>query len=324
MHKFRFILPVALLFALLYSCSSPNNTEQIGPVKIIRYEQDLFNIDNNNLKQGLLELKAKYPIFLGGDLDDTLNMIQLAEYINDPMIRKFYSDCMAKYPSMEWLEEDMGELQSKYIEQFEGTKPFPVFTYVSGLDYSHAIVFLDSMMLISLDMYLGPVYQDYDKLGIPRYISRRFQQDNIIRDAAESMLETHNSPTKENTIIAEMLEGGKILYGIETLLPKAKKAIIANYTEEQMKWCFDNEKELWAFLVKNELLFSSDPKYKQQLLMEGPSTPEFMDNAPARLGEFAGWQIIKSYHKKNPQITLQQIFDNQDYNEILRDSGYKP
>ncbi len=323
MKSLRFISTLFAVVMLLSACSNKSNTN-IPSARIIRYEQDLFNIDKNNLKEGLLELQESYPVFLSGDLNDTLNLIQLSEYLSDPMIIEFYNDCNEKYPDLTFLEKELGILKYNYTNAFPEADTFSIYTYVSGLDFTHPVVFLDSMMLIALDMYLGPEYEHYDKLGIPRYISNRFTSDHIARDAAHAVAGRNISQNKDNTLLAKMVADGKVLFAIEQLLPELHKNIIINYTEEQYKWSTRHEKELWAFFLKNDILFSSDPKFSHEYLLEAPSSPEFGEKAPARLGQFIGWQILRSYKKNNPEKSLAQIIDLQDANDILQASGYKP
>lgn len=320
----RYLFPcLIILGVLLNACNSPAN-QTADPVSIIRYEEDLFNLDVNNLKEELVNLQQQYPVFLGGDLNDPGNINQLSGYLNDPMIREFYNESHEKYPTLESLENDLGIMKKNYKEHFSKDSDFAIYTYISGLDFQHPVVFLDSMMLIAIDMYLNPGYEHYDKLGIPRYISRRFTKDNIARDATEAAITNRISPPSDEKLVSEMVAEGKKLFAISQLSPQIPAHIVINYTEEQYKWCEKHERELWAFMMKNELLFSSDAKYKQEYLLEAPSSPEFGDQAPARLGQYLGWQIVKAYHKKHPEATLQQILDYQDENHLMQQAGYKP
>ena len=53
-------------------------------------------------------------------------------------------------------------------------------------------------------------------------------------------------------------------------------------------------------------------------------TAAFGKESPPRLGEWIGWQIVKSYMNNHPEITLQQLLHKNDSQEILIQSGYKP
>ena len=315
--------PSLLILALfLNACSQKNkNTE---PAEIFRYEQDLFQVNTENLKPELLELQKTYPVFLGGDLNDTLNLIQIYDYLTDPSIIALYNETREKYPTLEYQEYELGNLKNNYHTIFPEEEDFQIFTYISGLDFENPAVFINNMLLVALDMYLGPGYEEYDRIGVPRYVSRRFVEENIIRDAAEAVARSKVMPPSNNTLVAEFIAEGKVMFLMHHLHPETPKHLILNYTEEQYRWCEKHEKELWTFMLKNDFLFSSDTRLKRDYLLEAPSTPEFGEEAPARLGQFLGWQILKSYYKKNSGSSIAQIIETQDAESILNNAGYRP
>jgi hypothetical protein len=61
-----------------------------------------------------------------------------------------------------------------------------------------------------------------------------------------------------------------------------------------------------------------------KLMQDGPFTKGFDAEAPARLGEWIGWQIVSAYMDKNRKVTLKQLLQNNDSQLILNQSGYKP
>ncbi len=61
-------------------------------------------------------------------------------------------------------------------------------------------------------------------------------------------------------------------------------------------------------------------------LAEAPFTPgigENSDSAP-KLAVWTGWQIVRMYMEKNPDVTLQQLLQEKDPQKILTESKYKP
>jgi hypothetical protein len=42
------------------------------------------------------------------------------------------------------------------------------------------------------------------------------------------------------------------------------------------------------------------------------------------LGRWIGWQIVRSYMKKNKETSLSELFSFSDSQQILSESGYKP
>ena len=57
---------------------------------------------------------------------------------------------------------------------------------------------------------------------------------------------------------------------------------------------------------------------------EGPFTAAFSKAAPPRIGYWIGWQIVRQYMNNNPEVTMQQLMDNNDAQQLLAKSKYKP
>ena len=59
-------------------------------------------------------------------------------------------------------------------------------------------------------------------------------------------------------------------------------------------------------------------------MQDGPFTKGFDADAPARLGEWVGWQIVSAYMEKNKEVSLKELLQINDSQKILNQSGYKP
>jgi uncharacterized protein YjaZ len=73
-------------------------------------------------------------------------------------------------------------------------------------------------------------------------------------------------------------------------------------------------------------LYETDDQKIQTYINEAPFTPqlgEHNQSAP-KLGIWTGWQIVKEYMDRHPDVTLQQLMNNQDAQKILNDSKYRP
>jgi len=62
----------------------------------------------------------------------------------------------------------------------------------------------------------------------------------------------------------------------------------------------------------------------KRFIDDGPFTAPFTEDSPARTGAWLGWQIVRSYMKKHPDVKLPELLRNQDYQGILNQSGYQP
>lgn len=60
------------------------------------------------------------------------------------------------------------------------------------------------------------------------------------------------------------------------------------------------------------------------LLLREIQLPVFRKDAPASLGKWIGWQIVRKYMEKILTVTLEKLMNESDAQKILNDSKYKP
>lgn len=292
-------------------------------VKIKRYEKALFNVDKQNLKQELLKLQKEYRFFLAGDLDDTLNLMQLEEYLADPYITDLYKVVEQRFPTLEWLEQDFSKVFFNYKRHFPNKKIPEVYSYVSGLDYRYPVKYVDSVLIIALDMYLGKDASQYE--SFPLFKRYWMNPASIVPDCIKEMaLMGFYTDISEKNLLERMVYNGKLLYFNQVMMPWAHDSIIIDYTPKQLEWCKDNEANVWSFFIEKELLFNTQNNVIKKYLADGPFTSVFSNESPPRIAAWFGWQIVKAYMENNSGITLEQLMKYQDAQSILSKSGYKP
>ncbi len=92
-----------------------------------------------------------------------------------------------------------------------------------------------------------------------------------------------------------------------------------------MEWCKDNEFNMWAYIIREKMLYSTDQNNIDKFMKDGPFTSYFNhDLSPARTGFWLGWQIVRAYMKNNPDVTLSQLLAEKSADKIFKESGYKP
>jgi hypothetical protein len=324
------ILPLILLSFL--SCNlgddrHPVNISKIkmDDLKINRYEQALFDIDKTNLKDELKRLQLSFPMFLEGDLNDSANLKRIYEYITDTMLIAVYNDCMNEYPGLSELEDGLTRA-FRHIKYYYPEKNLPdVNTYVSGFDYEYPVQYLDDHLLIALDMYLGADYPRYRKLGLANYILRRFSKDYVVRDCMFALTQDQYDRRQAGPALLDMmLIEGKKLWFAKAMVPDMPETILLDYTDKQLEWAKRGEATVWAFLIENEMLYSSEMQPIQKFIGDGPFTSYFGAESPPKLGAFIGWKIISFYMNRYSDITPEMLMKNYNAQEILNRSEYKP
>ena len=303
-----------------------NVTEISDPgIEIERYGQDLFQVDPQNLGEELPKLALQYPFFLGELPLDTLSYIQIHDFISDPFLREIAVECENEYPDLIEIEYQLNKAWKHILYYYPGTFTPRVFTYVSGLDFESPVQMQDNIILVALDMYLGRNYEPYGMSRIPQYRTLRATKDYLVRDV---MLEVAvNLPVEyrtENILLDQMIEKGKMLYFLDATMPGTHDTIKVSYTSRQLDWCEANEPNLWAFIIENELLFSSDYEKTHKLILDGPFTSFFPDGSPGRTGWWLGWQIVRSFMENNEDVSIPQLMEELTPRQVLDNSNYNP
>jgi len=115
-----------------------------------------------------------------------------------------------------------------------------------------------------------------------------------------------------------------LYYFTDALLPEMADSLKIGFSPDQMKWCRNNESQMWTHLVEKKLLFETDPLVIKKLVGEAPNTYYFTPESPGRAAVWLGWQIVREFMRRNPDIPLSQLLAETDYQRILTGSKYHP
>jgi hypothetical protein len=295
------------------------------PVSIGRYDLDLFNANNAELQSNLKKLQPKYRIFLGDCMDDPSRLVPLKEYLASPRNQDFIKGVRLKYPEVKKTESALTDAFKHFRFYFPSFHIPAVYAYISGGDYEYPIQFSDSVLLIGLDNYLGKDFSPYRQDGVSLYRLSRMDEEYIVPDCVR-LLASSNFPveTGGGSLLDIMVEAGKRLYMQDAILPGTPARIKIGYTKEQFDWITKNEKQVWASIIENRMLYSNDGRIIRVFTSDGPFTAEFGKESPPLLGNWIGWQIVKQYMEKNPEVSLAELLKEKDSQKILAGSKYKP
>ncbi|MDE5574122.1 MAG: DUF2268 domain-containing protein, partial [Bacteroidales bacterium] len=195
-----------------------------------------------------------------------------------------------------------------------------VYTYISYFDFVNRVIYLDSALSIALDLYIDGNESLLDELGVPRYMSRKLNAKHLGADVAR-VIGSALMPQEKQNLLDYIVSEGKVLYFMEKVLPQADAATLLGYTPEQWLWCRAHEREVWQYIVQQNLLFESNPMKFRYFVNEGPFNP-LLDGAPARLAQFIGWRMVRAYLKKSGN-DFQRLLQASPQ-EVLQASAYRP
>jgi len=334
----KFIRGIFFVFTILFIVSCGSNPLDIDVskvnlnLKIKRFDKDLFAYKKGITDKDIALLHQEYGQFFDdftsriiniGKYDDPSVAYQINSFTNDSYISKVYQDVENQYNDFSSLQSDLLNAFKHYKYYFPQKKIPEIITYLSGFNYSVAT---DSNYLaIGLDMFLGDNYKAYDNLGIPKYKSKMMDKSHLVSGAVLSWIATEFLLNKKDAnLLEEIIHHGKLLYLMDALMPKTDEENKIGYTPEQIKWCYDNEKEIWFFLVDNNLLYTKNATEITKFMGEAPFTDGFSRDSPGKIGQWLGYQIVKKYMTKHPEISIPQLLKDNDAQKILNQSKYKP
>ena len=329
-----FQLPLILLFVFIMAsgCSSHRDrlnvdvsAVKIPDIKIHRYDRDLFTVGITDLRSGLERIQHNYYFFLGTDLSDPKKLAEMKEYLENPRTVGFQKACEKQYKDVSKIETELTDAFRHWKFYFPEARIPRVYSYISGGDYNNPVQLVDSVLIIGLDNYLGKDFKPYFADGLALYEVERMDGAHIVPDCAKEIVNgMYPVSAAPNTLLSGMVEAGKHQYLVNALIPHVPANLRMNYTKSQYDWVEKNEIHVWAALVENRLLYSSDGQYFRMFLADSPCTMEFSKESPPRLGEWIGYKIVRSYMQNNKEVTLQMLMKETDAQKILTLSGYKP
>lgn len=325
------------LFSILISCKSPKPdiSDIEVDLKIERFEKDLFLLDTANRDSVIEQLISKYGDFfffyfndyashwrMQNDSDNSWKD-SVAAYVSDQTLHALYDSVVKKFPDLSSIQEQL-TTSLRYFKFYFPQVTIPdVITLINGPSHG-AFTYGDSTLCMVLDDYMGPEFSFYKFQDIPQYLIWRFRPEFIVPNCMQVMI-THKFPFDPvgKKLLDAMVYNGKVLYLRSKVMPDAPDSLVTNFRNEDLKWCNDNEPQIWKFFITKNLLYSQDPLEYLKYVNDGPTTSGMPQESPGNVGTWVGWRIISKYMKQHSEITLQQLMEA-DAQMILTESRYKP
>ena len=316
----RFPFVGLIVLCCFFSCSDKKKNEiDISKINVNfsvkRYDVDFYNAT----KETLPKVKNKYPYLFPIEFTDSLALAR----INDEDEQELFVETQKIYKDFSSKETQLKSL-FKHVKYYNPKFKSPdIITMLSNIDYKSRVIYADSLMLISLDVYLGKnhlFYTDY-----PKYIKENNTKQHVVVDVANAIIEKQIYPSNKRRFIDKMIYEGKKMYLLDLYLPNVSNQEKIGYSKDKLDWAAYNEEQTWMYFIDRKLLFSTDTKLNQRFLDDAPFSKFYMEQdnlSPGKIGVWLGWQIVKSYMKHN-DVSLQELL-KLDEDIIFQKSKYKP
>lgn len=314
-----------LLFVLvaitLFSCKDDSKVEEAVAKIPIEFKVERFDqIFWTSKPEDLQKVKAQYPYFFPSHIPDST----LINKLKDPLLKELYGEVQMQYPELGKIETDLEKLFAHVQYYFPKHKTPRVITLINEVDTEGRVFYTDTLALISLDCYLGKDHRFY--VDFPEFKKPEMERNQILPNLVTSFCYGKIASPTDRTLLSAMIYYGKELYMKDKLIPEYSDADKIGYTDMQIKFCQENEYFMWSNLVENKLLFDSNPKNELRFIKPAPFSRFYIEidnQTPGRVGQWLGWQIVRSYMENNDDVTLEQLLA-MDAKTIFDNSKYKP
>ena len=321
LKNMRFPLILLSLFVLFTACDQSQGLN----LKAEEIEVDV-NFERFDLEfaqtppEEFQSLKERFTRLFPEHIPDSLWLKKMQSDLQ----KEINSEVQQEFPDIEEEKKRIEHL-FKYITYYYPNYQIPkVYTLAEEVNYRQKLVLGQDALLISLDNYLGEDHKFYK--GLPQYIA--FQQDKtfLISDIVEAFAKQRINPKRSRTFLSDMLYYGKILYFKDVLMPFESDEAKIYYSQDQLEWAQENETEIWSFFVERNLIYSTDVRLEDRFLNLGPYSKFYLEldnESSPRIGQYIGWQIVKTYMEKYPNTSLNDLIEL-EADVIFTKSNYKP
>lgn len=297
-----------------------------------RFEKDLDALNTHSIDNDKYLLQEEYGEFFSiynqgivqlGNYQSLDYNTRTLHFLSDSIYSAIFDTVAFYFPDLENEEMKLTEAFRNYKMMFPNRQIPQCYTHISG--FNTPVVVGDSILSISLENYLGAEHPFYKKLGTYTYLLPRKNRENISTDAVRGWLVSEfPSNASQKSLLNSIIQEGKLLFIQQLLMPEETPHLIIGLTPEQYTWCEHNEMAVWRFMIEKQHLFSKEQTTIGKYLQNGPFFNFFGQGSSPLVGKYIGWQVVSSYMKNNKDISIEDLLSNNDGQEILASSGYKP
>lgn len=335
MYK-KAIFTLGIVTLLTIACNKSNRFEasadsQQAKINFVRFDSILINTDSSHMQQSISRFYKAHPGFtayfaeyiMNVNPTDTTEIAELAFSFNkNTAFRTVNADVEKTFKNIDTLKSTIAKAYQIIQTHLPDINTPDVYFFVSG--FNQSIIVEKDFVGVGLDLYLGSDYPAYNDMTY-KYMLQNMKPSSIAPDLFASILSA-NYPFdgKQERLLEKMIYNGKLMYVLSTLLPDVAPNDIIGYSKFQWEWSRKYENKIWQSIVGQNHIFSTDLMTMNKYINDAPFTSTISQESPGRLGIWVGWQIVNEYMKKNSDISLKELIQSTDYQNILTQSEYNP
>lgn len=301
-------------------------------VEVERFDTRLFEISPDSAGSAIGSIYSDF-----GDFFDVFNVhvinigtasekhypSYLSMFINDPVNREVFEYTREVFQDMDEINAVISDGFRHYLYHHPDSLLPRVVGYVSR--FNQGLFTVGPFVGVGLDQYLGADCPYYKQMGTPLYLVRNKLPERIPIDVMMAWA-TRTYPYNDSidNVLNRMIHKGMLTWFVGAMYPETEERFQMGFSDDQMHWCRNNEKQMWTRLVEEKLLFSTDQMTIRKLTEDAPYTQYFTVESPGRAAVWQGLQIVRAFVERNPRLSMNQVMSWSDYQELLRLSKYNP
>ncbi|MBH46461.1 MAG: gliding motility lipoprotein GldB [Flavobacteriaceae bacterium] len=317
----KIFLNSAILFFIIIGCSGSNSKKSEILAMPLSLNIERFDLQFHQSQSADIPfLKKNYPFLFPKKFHDSVWVKRQKDSLQLLLLENVENT----FPSMDPLEEELEYLFKHLKHYFPRTRTPRFIGVINNVDYQSKIIYNDSLLIISLDTYLGKNHRLYE--GIPQYIRQEMDAKYLSSHVVNKFAEYKIPPPNDRSFLSMMVYEGKKIYLKDWVLPRLSEAQKMGFTDEQYQWVVDNEIYIWQYFVEKQLLFSTEQTLRQRFIEPAPFSKFYLEidnESPGRVGVWVGWQIIKSFVERYPDTDISALL-NMPAQTLFSKANYKP
>jgi len=335
---FRTLAAAIYLSTILLTACGDGSHTAVEPstdldLRIERLDQDLFRSADDSSLNFSLKLYATYGPFYKeyverilrlGPVDDPRLPIALTNFTMNPDWMAVQQRADSVLGDMEPQRADFELVFERLVTFFPDSLVPRIIAFNSGFNYG--VTPTDSVLGIGVEWFVAQGSSLEALLApdvFPQYMKERMRPEMLVPGAVKGWLQVHyTKDVRGEDLLTNLVEIGKVMYLLDALLAETNPALKFAFTDEQVKWCEDNEFNVWKELIAKEQLYSMKTEDIDRLLNDGPFTNGFPRESPGHIGEWIGYRMVKSYMDDHDDVSMAQLFGNTEPRSVLK--SYKP
>ncbi len=338
MQKVNYVFYVVLCVCFCF-CNNPSK-DDLPPdyqnlkidCKLIRYDQIIFNGNLHHVSAKIDTLTKQYPGFTTLYFN---HLIGIPPNQTEAVFKQFLESYSPIANDINKNFKNFDTYYDQFMDAFKRLRYFfptyktppAIYTYIAPF-HSFANFISDDGLGIGLQLYLGNNYFYYNvkemEAVFPQYLIRKFKPEYMVSDGVQNIIgDLCTNQDRSNTLLLQMMDLGKKKFILKKILPHTPDSIIFGYTQKHLLNLQKEQKNVWAYLIQNNYLYSHDPIVIRDFVGEGPYCTSLSTNLPANIGAYFGYLVVKKWYEQNPQQSLTNLIriDNQI---LFNQARFKP